>query len=410
MSLIVGHPTGNANSRAAISGFYDAGLLVEFHTAIAAFPGSFLDKISYIKALSEIRRRAFDQKLSSVTKTHLLKETIRLLATKIGFEGLIKHETGLFSVDAVYRYIDQKVSSALNKRSFSGVYAYEDAALASFQKAKNKGINCYYDLPIGYWKAARKLLEGERSANPEWASTLTGFNDSPKKLARKDQELAWADHIFVASTFTKNTLNEYEGTLPPIEVIPYGFPAVTEEKDYRRLGKRPLKLLFVGGLSQRKGLAQMFEAVTPLGKSLELTVVGQKTGANCPVLDQKLALHRWIPSLPHSAILKQMREHDVLVFPSLFEGFGMVISEAMSQGTPVITTERTAGPDLIRHGENGWLVPSGSSSAIQAILEELLEQPQKVAIAGKAAMETARSRPWELYGQELATAVTQLIK
>src|SRR5690554_3792320 len=120
MSLIVGHPTGNANSRAAISGFYDAGLLVEFHTAIAAFPGSFLDKISYIKALSEIRRRAFDQKLSSVTKTHLLKETIRLLATKIGFEGLIKHETGLFSVDAVYRYIDQKVSSALNKRSFSG--------------------------------------------------------------------------------------------------------------------------------------------------------------------------------------------------------------------------------------------------------------------------------------------------
>ena len=51
-----------------------------------------------------------------------------------------------------------------------------------------------------------------------------------------------------------------------------------------------------------------------------------------------------------------MREHDVFVFPSLFEGFGLVITESMSQGTPVITTDRTAGPDLIKNDENGWLL------------------------------------------------------
>ena len=50
-----------------------------------------------------------------------------------------------------------------------------------------------------------------------------------------------------------------------------------------------------------------------------------------------------------------MKEHDVLIFPSLFEGFGLVITEAMAQGTPVITTDRTAGPDVISDNENGCL-------------------------------------------------------
>src|SRR5690606_11841806 len=114
---------------------------------------------------------------------------------------------------------------------------------------------------------------------PDWASTLTGFKDSANKLAKKDRELSLADHIFVASTFTKNTLGDYNGPLAPISVIPYGFPAVAGERDYRSLGRKPLKLLFVGGLSQRKGLAQMFEAVASFGKEVDLTILGQKTAA-----------------------------------------------------------------------------------------------------------------------------------
>ena len=118
-----------------------------------------------------------------------------------------------------------------------------------------------------------------------------------------------------------------------------------------------------------------------------------------------LARHRWIPSLPHADILRIMQAHDVLVFPSLFEGFGLVITEAMSQGTPVITTDRTAGPDLIEHGRNGWLVEAGSTTALQAAIEELLRRPESIAEAGRAAQETARRRPWAVYGQELAAAL-----
>jgi len=100
-----------------------------------------------------------------------------------------------------------------------------------------------------------------------------------------------------------------------------------------------------------------------------------------------------------------MKQHDILLFPSLFEGFGLVITESMSQGTPVITTERTAGPDLINHDENGWLIEAGSTEGLIASIEDAIRRPAQIVDAGKAAMETARLRPWEVYGKELAASI-----
>lgn len=412
MGIVVAHPTGNANVRATASGLNEAGLLAEFRTCIATFPGSWLDACGAWAPLAELRRRQFDAGLMPKTHTWPWREAGRALAAKAGFASLIKHEVGWLSVDAVYQSFDRHVAATLSRaaqRGAKAVYAYEDGAEFSFQAAKKANLSCLYDLPIGYWRAARQLLENERLLKPEWAATLTGFQDSEGKLARKDEELRLADHIFVASQFTASTLEAYPGALAPVQVIPYGFPSVPSNREYAAFaGRRPLRLLFVGGLSQRKGIAELFAAVAALGSAVELTVVGQKASRNCPALDAALSRHRWIPTLPHADILRIMQAHDVLVFPSLFEGFGLVITEAMSQGTPVITTERTAGPDLIEQDSNGWLIEAGSTNALQETIEELIRRPAKIAQVGKAAMETARRRPWALYGQELAQAIQAL--
>lgn len=410
MKILFSHPTGNANVRAAGYGLAKATILAEFCTTIAAFPNDWLDRIG-IGPLAEISRRQFHSTLKPYTRSWPYWELGRLLASKSGFHQLTKHETGLFSVDAVYQNFDRHVASRLPVAVIQGttaVYAYEDGAAFSFRQAQKLGIYCLYDLPIGYWRTARQLLEGERERWPAWASTITGLNDSDDKLARKDEELRLADHIFVASQFTAKTLLDFPDKLAPIHIVPYGFPPVGSLKVYRSAENRqPLRLLFVGGLSQRKGIADLFAAVDALGNRVALTVVGYKATENCNALNVALTKHRWIPSLPHDAVLQLMREHDVLVFPSLFEGFGLVITEAMSQGTPVITTNRTAGPDLIEHGRNGWLIEAGSTSALKDAIEALIAQPALIAQTGKAAMETARLRPWSVYGQELVTAIVE---
>ena len=412
MKILLHHPTGNANVRAAVRGLHEASMLFGFRTSIANFPGSLLDKLSSFRPLTELSRRRFDVALKDKTGMWPWRELGRLAATKAGLSNLVRHEKGFFSVDSVYHSFDRHVASSLAHlqayEKINTIYGYEDGSEESFRAAKLLGIRCVYDLPIGYWRAARRLLETERERWPEWVTTLTGFEDSAAKLARKDNELRLADLIIVASQFTADTLREFGGTLAPILIIPYGFPAVGEPRRYTDISNgRPLKLLFVGGLSQRKGIADLFAVAAALGSRIELTVVGHKATANCPALDLALRLHRWFPSLPHAEVLKIMRAHDVLVFPSLFEGFGLVITEAMSQGTPVITTNRTAGPDLIEHGRNGWIVEAGSTVALQKAIEQLLLHPVSIAEAGRAAMETARSRPWNQYGYELAAALAK---
>jgi glycosyltransferase involved in cell wall biosynthesis len=412
MRLLFSHPTGNANVRAALSGLFEAGMLKEFHTTAASYPGNLFDVLGKNRWGKEFERRKFDERLQPLTVQHPYRELGRMLANRLKLHSLNRQETGTFSIDAVYRSQDKIVAKRLRKfpTLFTGVYVYEDEALESLTAAKENGLSGFYDLPIGYWRAARKMLEGEFERMPEWASTLTGFKDSSEKLARKDAELAAATKIFVASSFTANTLKDYLGNLAPVAVVPYGFPPVspTSERPVHETRTKPLRLLFVGGLSQRKGIGDLFAAANLLGTAVSLRVIGNKATDDCPALDRELAKHSWIPSLPHEKVLKEMQVHDVLVFPSLFEGFGLVITEAMSQGTPVITTERTAGPDLITHGINGWLIKAGSTEALVQQLEELIKNPAAVRTAGIEARKTAAARPWSVYGRELAAAILKL--
>jgi glycosyltransferase involved in cell wall biosynthesis len=409
MSVVFSHPTGNANVRAAAKGLADASLLTRFHTTIAVFPGGVLDSLGALRPLSELRRRQFDSSLRPHTTTWPWLETGRLIASRASFNQLIKHEQGIFSIDAIYRNLDKRVGNSVQyaaRRGARAVYAYEDGAISSFRQANKIGLQCFYDLPTGYWRAARRLLAGEKERWPAWASTMTGLNDSEEKLCIKDEELSLANRIFVASTFVANTLKEYPGKLPPIDIIPYGFPTIGPKREYhvRKQGQK-IKLLFVGKLSQQKGIADLFAAINTLSNWVELTLVGHKGSSSCPALDAELAKHRWYPTLHHEGVLQLMRAHDVLLFPSLFDGFGLVMTEAMSQGTPVIATDRSAGPDLITNDQNGWLIEAGSASAIQNAIERILMQPNIVAKAGNEAWEKARDRPWKLYSEELSNAI-----
>lgn len=407
--LILMHPTGNANSRAVLEGAEASGLLSEFHTSVAAFDGNLWSRLAGTPAGREFDRRRFTEQAKSKTHQSPFRELGRMLASRANLNLLTRHETGLFCVDRVYRGIDRKVSRRLHSGGCGAVYAYEDGALETFRSAKNRGITCFYDLPIGHWRTARALLSQEHERWPQWAATMPGFKDSDEKLARKDEELHLADAIFVASSFTASTLQDYPSDLAQTHVIPYGFPDPASAKDFSDLTARKLRMLYVGGLSQRKGIADVFEVADRLGSEVELTVIGRGAVDQCSALASALKRHRWIPSLPHDRVLEQMRQNDILIFPSLFEGFGLVISEAMSQGTPVITTDRTAGADLIMHGQNGWLVPPAHTAVLVKQVETILNDVDRLPEISERCLESAAKRPWSVYGQEVAQRVSELM-
>jgi len=237
------------------------------------------------------------------------------------------------------------------------------------------------------------------------------MQDSPEKLARKDEELSLASGVLVASTFTRNSLSSAPALAAPVFVIPYGAPEPVEESRHvSKPSAARLRVLFAGSLTQRKGLSYLLEAVRLLQGQVELTLLGARPAERCEPLDRALREHRWIPSLPHHAVLQEMARHDVLVFPSLFEGFGLVILEAMAQGTPVITTAHTGGPDVISDGEDGFLVPIRDATAIAEKLALLDSDRERLAAISAAARVTAARFSWASYRRRLVDAVSEVLE
>lgn len=408
--ILLSHPTGNANVQQAALALSEAGLLEEFWTCVAWNPDASLSRFLPAKLRQQLDRRALPEPLRGRTRLRPVRELARHLCERAGLSGLTRHEHGIFSVDSVYRALDHSVAHRVRRsENLSAVYAYEDGAAATFAAAKEQGMRCIYDLPIGYWRVAHTVYNEEKEREPEWAATLSGTKDSAQKLARKDEELSAADLVLVASSFTRRTL-ESAVVKCPVELVVYGAPTFSAEAPAtdRRAGK--LRVLFVGGLGQRKGLSYLLRAVEKLGDTVDLTLLGRKTSEQCEPLNVATQKHRWVPSLPHAEVLREMGQHDVLLFPSLFEGFGLVILEAMAQGIPVITTPHTAGPDVIRDGVDGFIVPIRSSVAIAQRLEQLAADPALLAEMKWAALERARQFTWESYRANLSAAVRNALK
>ena len=83
----------------------------------------------------------------------------------------------------------------------------------------------------------------------------------------------------------------------------------------------PLKVLFVGALIQRKGIGYLLEAIEMLGAKVESTLIGMRFAANARV-DAACERWRWIETISHDEVMKEMMQSDVLVLPSLSEAFG----------------------------------------------------------------------------------------
>jgi len=400
------HPIGNENVREALFAFDHAGMLSEFWTTISWNSKSPVNRVLPPSLRKLFSRRSFPESVRSRTHTAPLREVLRLFTGGAGFSS--RHETGAFSIDAVFRALDKTVADHLRKiDNIRAVYAYEDGALQSFRAARDRNFQRIYDLPIGYWKVGQRIFAEEAEREPAWAPTLTGTLDSAEKLARKDDELRLATRVIVASTFTKQTLAESPYTAK-IDVVPYGAPPAISGDFVKPSGK--LKVLFAGSLGQRKGLSYLLKAIDVLKSKLELTLLGRKAAAGCAPLESAVRKYRWLPSLSHDAVLREMHLHDVLVLPSLFEGFGLVILEAMAQGTPVIATEHTAGPDIIEDGVDGFVVPLRSPEAIAEKLDLLAGDRERLTSMKLAAQRKAGSFQWKSYRDGLVRVAREVME
>jgi len=293
-------------------------------------------------------------------------------------------------------------------RKGAALLSYSYYAHSAFSNYEGDGPRILFQLHP-HAASVRSILRRERELNPDCAPSL----DQEWELAlpeadlrRLTEESAMAQHWIVASSYTKRTLTDAGIPAERIAVIPYGtdlnrFSPAREERGSRG----PLRLLFVGTLGQRKGIKYLVQAVEMLpAGSVELTVCGRPVD-DLALFRESRADIRLYPSIGAQGLLDAYRSADVFVFPSLAEGFAHVLLEAMASGLPIVSTARTAAPDLIRHGREGYIVLAGSASELAAAIESFLRRPESARTMGEAARRRAETFTWRNFRRGVAEFV-----
>lgn len=391
--VYLSHPTGNQNSRQLAQALAAEGRLLEFATALSI--PQWLAEFRWLppSLRNELSRRTFHNE-SQMHSLAAGAEITRLLQARLS------RSTSRSAVDDLYCTVDERAATCIRKLQPTHVYAYEDGALASFRAAESVGARRVYELPIGHWKAHRALCAEEAERVPEWADTWALEAEPEDKLQRKDDELRASDRIVVPSDFVRTTLAAAGVARDKISIIPYGCPAPATSLDLKPSKTGRLRVLFVGGLSQRKGLSYLVEALAPLGRHAEVTVVGRGPGRWKLPTDWRV-----IDSLPHDRVLEEMQRHDVFVFPTLFEGRSLALAEAAACGLVLITTPNSGAADLVETGVNGWVVPIRNSAAITEKLESLAAHPDRIPDLRRQSLNIAQRHSWVVY----ASAMNRLI-
>ena len=286
---------------------------------------------------------------------------------------------------------------------------YAHSAFSNFHSSRPRILFQLHPHPA----SVRTILQRERERHPECAGSL----DKEWELALPErdfqslvEECSMPDYWIAASSFTKNTLMKYGAPAERIQVIPYGTNLEWFTPGSMRYStNQPLRLLFVGTVCQRKGLSYLVDALEALpAGTAELTVCGRLV-EDAAILRNMRAPVRLRSFASPEELLREFQSADVFVFPSLAEGFGHVLLEAMACGLPVISTTHTAAPDLISNGHEGFITEPGDTAELVRCLEYFLKNRERVRQMGMAARARAEAFTWATFRQRVANAVREMI-
>ncbi|HET9797068.1 MAG TPA: glycosyltransferase [Gemmatimonadaceae bacterium] len=181
-------------------------------------------------------------------------------------------------------------------------------------------------------------------------------------------------------------------------------------------------LLFVGKLTEQKGLARLLRAMARMRTRPRLAVVGAGRVDDAPLRrlaeEQGLADRiEWLPLLSQTELAAQYRRAAIHVVPALDEGLGLTAVEAILSETPVVGFASGGLPDIVPEGVGGRLVPAGDEAALAEALDALIADPRaraELAVAGHAYVErrfgsdAAAERYLEIYRGVVARRIPEV--
>jgi len=304
-------------------------------------------------------------------------------------------------VESVHDLFSRRLAGHLPADSdvFIGLSSF---CLQAIERAKGYGQVAVVDHGSLHQRSERRLLEEEgrlhglsleSSLAPEWI------------IEKEDLEFHAADRVTVLSRAASRSLVEEGIDAAKIFVNPCGVDLAR----FTPPEKKPddiFRVIYCGGISPRKGVHYLLQAFRELNPDYaELCLIGS---APDPSFSRLIARYksdkvRFLGTFPQNELRGIYATGSVFVLPSLADGFGMVVPQAMACGLPVILTENVGAADIVTEGVEGYVVPIRDVVALKDKVRYLYENAATRERMSDAAAKASRHFSWDVYGDRLVS-------
>jgi len=398
--VLVHHPGSNHLAYEVVAGLQASGFSCSFDTGFFYAPDGRVARLA--NALPERWRGRVLRELKRRSHAGVDPARVRLFAApELAYVALNRLGLAPAPLAKVIGWrdeiFDRWVAGHVRRERPRIVVGHDSSSLLSFRAARAAGAVSVLNQVTGHIEAGLQIFREELEHAPEFAESL--IVPPASIIERCRREALEADRVLVPSEYVRRTLLE-RGTAPDrIAVLPYGVD-VERFRPQPREPRPTFRMLFVGNISQRKGIKYLLEALRRLKlPDSELVLVGRIVGP-ASALEPYADLFRHVPHVPYHEVHRLFADADLFVYPSLHEGSAFATYEALASGLPVICTPNTGS--VVRDGTDGYLVPVRDVPALMEKIELLYRNPARRAAMGRAARQRAQDFTWRAYRERLA--------
>jgi glycosyltransferase involved in cell wall biosynthesis len=294
-----------------------------------------------------------------------------------------------------------RLSAALVAKRFEGanvLYVHPCESTEAIGRAAEEGIFVCLEATS---HPRSQFIEAQEYSRRSLVGPVTAEDlDANYRLFLREADMA--DVVLAASTYTAKGLSDAGIPEHKIAIVPYG---IEDTLDLPPIAPRAGRVLFVGAVGYLKGTPDLAEAARRLKEArlpYEVRAVGpyDRRLVGRPEFDGPC----YVGQVPRSEVGREFAEADVFVFPTLSDGFGIVLVEALRAGLPIIATPNCA--DVVEHGVNGLLVPARDAAAFADAITMIVSDRSLRDRMSRESRRIFRRFTREAYRERLAEVIT----
>ncbi|MFI5178700.1 MAG: glycosyltransferase [Vicinamibacterales bacterium] len=353
----------------------------------------------------ELSRRAVDAVPKELVHPRWRWELLRVVAGRIAPASRV--EDWLW--ERGERDLDRLCARIVRREDVGGFFGVEHGSLDTIATARSLGKPTVVAFLSPHRRARVRWVDAEFARHPELGTPAQRRLEELAKVrdARRDDEARLADWIVSGSSFTTRSLVDAGFPAAKILTIPLGGPDPVPASTLPTERPRTLRVVYAGPVSVRKGAHYLLRAwakTAPAGVELHfygkpLLGDGILADARAAHGGDRLFFHG---SVPASRLGQVYLDAGVLVLPTLCDGFGQVVSDALAHGLPVVTTENAGAADCIEPGVSGFVIPPADEDAIADRLTWCADHRDDLFDMRRAAIARAATWTWADFRKKFA--------